>query len=74
MWAFERYNKKIKDRITNNAAAEESIAHNVLLEIATRFVDMAEMVGADIHEDEIAELRKRRTSCYLKGILKLPYR
>jgi len=74
MWAFERYNKKIKDKITNNAAAEESIAHNVLLEIATRFVDMAEMVGADIHEDEIAELRKRRTSCYLKGILKLPYR
>ncbi len=60
--------------ITKNAAAEESITHNVLLDIATRFVDMAEMVDDDIHEDEIAELRKLRTSCYLKGILNLPYR
>lgn len=72
MWAFERYNKKIKSMVKKNSSAEESIASSALLEIATRFVELA---SDDIHsDDEIAELHKRRTSCSLQRIRVHPCR
>ena len=72
MWAFERYNKLIKGMVKNNSSAEESIASNTLLAIATRFVELA---SDDIHsDDQIAELRKRRTSCSIQSIRVHPYR
>ena len=71
MWAFERYNKKVKDMVQKNSSAEESIATNALLETAIRFVEMAADVDDD---DEITDLRKRRTTCSIQSIRVQPCR
>ena len=70
MWTFERFNKRIKSMVKKNASANESIATNALLEIATRFVDMSN----DDIENDLVELRERRTSCFLQRLRKWPRR
>lgn len=72
MWAFERYNKKIKDMVRKNSSAQESIVTNALLETATRFVEMTRDVVVD--DDEIADLRKRRRTCSIQSICVYPWR
>ena len=47
MWTFERYNKKVKSLVKNKANPAASIASNVKLDMAARFVAHAHDEGAD---------------------------
>jgi len=41
MWAFERFNKKVKNLVKNAATPLASIAQNILVDIAARYVALA---------------------------------
>ena len=48
MFVFERFNKRIKGMVKNNHWVAESLAHNVLLQIATRFFDEVTESSKDV--------------------------
>jgi hypothetical protein len=62
MWTFERYNKKVKNLVKNKANPAASIANNVKLDMAARFVAHAHDKGAD-PEFEM----KRAHTCFCCG-------
>ena len=70
MKVFERYNKRIKGMVAKNSDAEASIATNIQLEIATRFVELS----SDDIEDDIVEVRQRSKICSIQRIRKFPRR
>ena len=41
MWAFERYNKRMKSLIRNSRSPLESMENNIKMDIATRFLEWA---------------------------------
>ena len=52
MYAFERYNKKIKSVTRNRSLPLESIANNMQIEISTRFLELAEET-CDLNDDGV---------------------
>ena len=62
MWTFERYNKKIKNLVKNKANPAASIANNVKLDMAVRFIVHAHDKGADPHLE-----MKRAHTCFCSG-------
>ena len=70
MWSFERYNRSIKNKIHNFNWTEESIAHNALLDMATRFLDLVSGELPDLVDaDRVSDAR-----CSLGSTSRLPYR
>ena len=63
MWVFERMNQKVKNLVRNRKTPLSSIASNIQLDIAARFIVLA----SDDDPVDVKHDMNRLHTCYLKG-------